>query len=242
MYDVRKTEGRSKKDLLPSIVSKSGGSKGSMGHMGGLNGLTSGLGDRVLHWGTGDLGDDMAVLNLDGDNLDLGVIHTVLSGDITASTLHIGGYGVGNSMGSDGGNRGSSQRSSSIWKTSKVLGIGIGLSLSFTLTKGMVASSYNSRNRCITDGVSHLLADLLIFNLLSINCLCGAYILGGGYAVAGLQDFIYCLAVGSRNGCSIGGSQWSSQVLRVSLGISLRLGGGTGEGQEARDGKYLHLV
>jgi len=222
------------KDLLPSVVSNSRVSKGSMGHVGGLNGLTSGLGDIVLHWGTGHLGDDVAVLNLDRDKLDLGGIRTVLSGDGTASVLHIGGHGVGNSMGSDGGNMGSSQRSSGIRKTTKVLGIGISLSLSFTLTNGMVAR--------VTDGVSNLLAELLILDLLSINCLCGAYILGGGYAMAGLQDFIFCYTVGSWNSCSIGSSKRSSQVLGVSLGISLRLGGGTSEGQEARNGKYLHLV
>jgi len=223
------------KDLLPSVVSKSRVSKGSMGHMGGLNGLTSGLGDRVLHWGTGHLGDDVAVLNLDRDKLDLGGIRTVLSGDGTASVLHIGGHGVGNSMGSDGGNMGSSIR-----KTTEVLSIGISLSVSFTLTNGMVASSYYSR--LVTDGVNNLLADLLILDLLSLHCLCGAYILGGGCAMAGLQDFIFCYTVGSWNSCSIGGSERGSQVLGVSLGISLRLGGGTSEGQEARNGKYLHLV
>jgi len=226
------------KDLLPSVVSNSRVSKGSMGHMGGLNGLTSGLGDRVLHWGTGDLGDGVTMLHLNGDKLDLGGIRTVLSGDLTASVLDIGGHGVGNSMGSDGGNMGSSIR-----KTTEVLSIGISLSISFTLTNGMVATSYDSRySRLVTDGVNNLLADLLILDLLSLHCLCGAYILGGGYAMAGLQDFIYCLAVGSRHSCSIGSSKRSSQVLGVSLGISLRLGGGTSEGQEARDGKYLHLV
>jgi len=211
--------------------------------MGSLHWLTGGLRDLVLHIGTGDLSDGVAVLDLNGDNLDLGVIHTVLSGDLTASVFHSGGHRVGNSMGSDGGNMGSSKRGSGIRKTSEVLGISISLSLSFTLNNGMVATSYDSRySRLVTDGVNNLLADLLILDLLSLHCLCGAYILGGGYAMAGLQDFIYCLAVGSRHSCSIGSSKRSSQVLGVSLGISLRLGGGTSEGQEARNGKYLHLV
>jgi len=210
--------------------------------MGSLHWLTGGLRDLVLHIGTGDLSDGVAVLDLNGDFLDLGVIHTVLSGDLTASVFHSGGHGVGNSMGSDGGNMGSSKRGSGIRKTSEVLGISISLSLSFTLNNGMVATSYDSSSRCITDGVNNLLADLLILNLLSLHCLCGAYILGGGCAMAGLQDFIFCYTVGSWNSCSIGSSERGSQVLGVSLCISLRLGGGTSEGQEARNGKYLHLV
>jgi len=210
--------------------------------MGSLHWLTGGLRDLVLHIGTGDLSDGVAVLDLNGDNLDLGVIHTVLSGDLTASVFHSGGHRVGNSMGSDGGNMGSSKRGSGIRKTSEVLGISISLSLSFTLNNGMVATSYDSRySRLVTDGVNNLLADLLIFNLLSLHCLCGAYILSGGYAMAGGQDLIFCYAVGSGY-CMVGGGQGSSQVLGVSLGISLRLGGGTSEGQEARNGKYLHLV
>merc|ERR1712055_133679 len=117
---------------------------------------------------------------------------------------------------------GSSKRGSSIRKTSEVLGISISLSLGFTLTNGMVATSYYSR--LVTDGVGNLLADLLIFNLLSVNCLGGAYILSGGCAVAGGQDFIFCHAVGSGHSSSVGGSKGSSQVLRVSLGIGLRFG------------------
>merc|ERR1719369_1961042 len=136
-----------------------------MSNMGSLHWLTGGLRDLVLHIGTGDLSDSVAVL----------------SGDLTASVFHSGGHRVGNSMGSDGDNMGSSKRGSGIRKTSKVLGIGIGLSLSFTLNNGMVATSYDSRySRLVTDGVNNLLADLLILDLLSLHCLCGAYILSRG--------------------------------------------------------------
>merc|ERR1719348_1046265 len=55
---------------------------------GGHHGLAGGHGELVLHRSTGDLGDGVTVLNLHRDLLDLGVIHTVLSGDLTASMLH----------------------------------------------------------------------------------------------------------------------------------------------------------
>merc|ERR1711970_1350057 len=86
----------------------------------GDNSLAGGLGQLVLDIGTGDLGDSVAVLNLDRDLDDLGVVDAVLGGDLTASVLHGLGDGVGNSVGNgqrsgnggDGGSNGVSQRSS----------------------------------------------------------------------------------------------------------------------------------
>merc|ERR1711970_909262 len=81
----------------------------------GDNSLAGGLGQLVLDIGTGDLGDSVAVLNLDGDLDDLGVVDAVLGGDLTASVLHGLGDGVGNSVGNgqrDGGSDGVSKRSS----------------------------------------------------------------------------------------------------------------------------------
>merc|ERR1711981_951857 len=97
-----------------------GSSHGSVGGGGGDDGLTGGLGQLVLNISAGDLGDGVAVLDLDGDLDDLGVVNAVLGGDLTASVLHGLGDGVGNSVGNrqrsgsngDGGSDGVSQRSS----------------------------------------------------------------------------------------------------------------------------------
>ena len=70
-----------------------------VGGGGGDDGVTGGLGQLVLDIGTGDLGDGVAVLNLDGDLDDLGVVNAVLGGDLTASVLHSLGDGVGNGVG-----------------------------------------------------------------------------------------------------------------------------------------------
>ena len=52
-----------------------GGSIGGVRHMLGHNGLALGGGDLVGHIGTGHLGDGVAVLNLDGGWLHLGVVN-----------------------------------------------------------------------------------------------------------------------------------------------------------------------
>ena len=139
--------------------------------MSGLDSLTGGHRDLVVDITAGDLGDSVAVLNLNRDKLDLGVINTVLSSHFTTSVLDSGSDGVGNSM-SNWGNMSNSERSgncSTIRVSSKELRIS--LSFSLTLSNGMVAK------RSVTDGVNDFLADLLVFNLLSIDNLCGANIL-----------------------------------------------------------------
>ena len=50
--------------------------------MGGLHWLTFGGGYGVLYRDTVHLGDGVAVLDLHGDELDLGVLNTVLGGDL----------------------------------------------------------------------------------------------------------------------------------------------------------------
>jgi len=224
-------------DLLPSIVAKSGGN--SMGDMSGLNSLTGGLGDLVLNISASNLGDGVAVLHLDGDQLHLGVVHTVLSGHLTASVLDSGGDRVGNSMGNRGN---SSNRGSSIGETSKELRISLGISLSLTLDNG--GSGSNSNSRGITDGVNNLLADLLVLNLLSVDSLCGAHVLSSGGADLGDKDLLLSHTVGGREGHrgSMVGEGASSKQLGVSLSISLRLRGSCSKGNQARNGKNLHLV
>ena len=52
-----------------------GGGIGGVRHVLGHNGLALGGGDLVGHIGTGHLGHGVAVLHLDGDGLDLGVVN-----------------------------------------------------------------------------------------------------------------------------------------------------------------------
>jgi len=223
---------------------------GSMCHVSGLHRLAGGLGDLVLHVRAGDLGDGVAVLNLDRDKLDLGVVNTVLGGDLSAGVLHGGSHGVGNSVGS-GQSKGSYMGSSNHGSSSVgegvrseelrvSLGISFSLSLSFTLVDGMsIRSNRSSNSRSVTDGIDHLLADLLVLNLLCLYGLSGADILSGGSAELGGEDLVLCHTVASSNSM-VRSSKGGSQQLGVSLGIWC--GGGGGKGKEARDGKNLHFL
>jgi len=217
-----------------------GGSIGGVGDVGGLNGLTGGLGDLVVDIATGDLGHGVAVLNLNGDNLDLGVINTVLSGNLTASVLDGGGDGVSNSVSSNRGNsnRGSSERSSdsvgSIW-VSKELRISLGLGISLTLSNGVVSNSSRDNSGLVTDGVNNLLADLLVFNLFGLDSLGVADVLGGGDAGLCHENLNVSLAVSSRDSGMV---RSSSDELGISL--SFRLGSCASKGEETRNSKYLH--
>ena len=60
--------------------------------MGSLHCLALGGRDGVLYGGAVHLGDGVAVLHLHGDQLDLGVVDTVLGGDLAAGVLHGGGH------------------------------------------------------------------------------------------------------------------------------------------------------
>ena len=60
--------------------------------MGSLHCLALGGWDGVLYGGAVHLGDGVAVLHLHGDQLDLGVVDTVLGGDLAAGVLHGGGH------------------------------------------------------------------------------------------------------------------------------------------------------
>jgi len=217
-----------------------GGSIGGVGDVGGLNGLTGGLGDLVVDIATGDLGHGVAVLNLNGDNLDLGVVNTVLSGDLTASVLDGGGDGVSNSVSSNRGNsnRGSSERSSNSVgsiRVSEELRISLGISL--TLSNGVVSNSSRDNSGLVTDGVNNLLADLLVFNLFGLDSLGVADVLGGGDAGLCHENLNVSLAVSSRDGGMV---RSSSDELGISL--SFRLGSCASKGEKTRNSKYLHHV
>jgi len=219
-----------------------GGSIGGVGDVGGLNGLTGGLGDLVVDIAAGDLGHGVAVLNLNGDNLDLGVINTVLSGNLTASVLDGGGDGVSNSVSSNRGNSnwGSSERSSDSVGSigvSKELRISLGLGISLTLSNGVVSNSSRDNSGLVTDGVNDLLADLLVFNLFGLDSLGVADVLGGRDAGLCHENLNVSLAVSSRDSGMV---RSSSDELGISL--SFRLGSCASKGEETRNSKYLHHV
>jgi len=199
----------------------------SVGGGGGDDGLAGGLGQLVLDIGTGDLGDGVAVLNLDGDLDDLGVVNAVLGGDLTASVHHGLGDGVGNSVGngqrsngvshSNGGSDGVGKGKTSMGKgktsvgkgktgVGEVLGISLGLGISLPLAV-VCSVSNGSGNGSVTEGVNDLSADLLVLDLLGGDGLGGADLLGSRGADLGDQDHVLGDTGGGRGGVVGDGSQ-----------------------------------
>ena len=200
----------------------------SMGHMLRDNWFTLGGGDFIVDIGTLDLGDSVAVLHLDWDQLDLGVINTVLSDNLAASVLHCSLDRVSNSM-SYWSNNWSSGNRGGVVTSNQVLSIS--LSLGFSLSLDNVTSSWG-----ITQEVGDLLAHLLVLNLLGVDSLGGADVLSMGGAGLGDQDLNLSLAVGSWNNSS--SCVWSSsEQLGVSLGISSWFG--SSQSKESRQGNSL---
>jgi len=64
---------------------------GGVIQMDGLHRLTGGLGDLVVDIGALDLGHNVAVLNLNRDELNLGVAYAMLSSNLTTSMLDFRG-------------------------------------------------------------------------------------------------------------------------------------------------------
>ena len=126
-----------KRNLLVTVVTSSNNSRGnSIRDMGGLNLLAGGLGDVVLNIGTGHLGDSVTVLNLNRDKFDLGVINTMLSGDLMTGMFNCGSDRVSNSsdrvsnsIGSNRSNSSNGGNSSMSIRMGKVLRISLGISL-----------------------------------------------------------------------------------------------------------------
>ena len=234
-------------------------SVGSMRGGGGDDGLTGGLGQLVLNIGTGDLGDGVAVLDLDGDLDDLGVVNAVLGGDLTASVLHGLGDGVGNSVGNgkrssnrgNSGDRGSSV--GSVVSVGEVLSISIGIRLSLSISFPLAVVGSGVGNRSVTQGVDDLSALLLVLDLLGGDGLGGADLLGGGGADLGDQDHVLGDTGGGRgsvvgNGSHSGGSDSVSQrsgvgcvgeVLRVSVSLCFSGRGSASKCQKAGQGNCL---
>ena len=212
-----------------------------MADMLGHDSLALGGWDLVVNVDALDLGDGVAVLDLDGDELDLGVVDAVLGDDLTASVGDGGLDGVSNSMGNWGNNSwGSGQRGGdrgSGVSSEEVLRIGLGFGLSLSLGDVVGGNSWG-----ITDDIGDLLADLLVLNLLGLNGLGVAHVLGGWGTGLGGQDLDLGLAVGGwdnswGNWSNSGSIRSSSEELRVSLSISCWLG--TSKGKESRNGNNL---
>ena len=232
-----------------------GSSHGSVGGGGGDDGLAGGLGKLVLDIGTGDLGDGVAVLNLDGDLDDLGVVNAVLGGDLTASVLHGLGDGVGNSVGngqrSNGmsHSNGGSDRGSGVGgvvAVGEVLGISIGVSLSLGISLPLAVVGNGVSNGSVTEGVNDLSAHLLVLDLLGGDGLGGADLLGSGGADLGDQDHILGDTVRGRgnsdggNGVSQrGGNVVSGIAEELSVSLSFGSRGGASEGSHAGKGENL---
>ena len=231
-------------------------SVGSMRGGGGDDGLTGGLGQLVLNIGTGDLGDGVAVLDLDGDLDDLGVVNAVLGGDLTAGVLHSLGDGVSDSVGNgqrsgDGGDRGSSVGGRV--SVGEVLSISVSVSIGLSLPLAVVSNSVG--NGSVTQGVDDLSALLLVLDLLGGDGLGGADLLGSGGADLGDQDHLLGDTGGgggsvvgngshSRGGNGVserGGVGGVAVELGVSISFSLCLSGrgSASESQEARQSNYL---
>jgi len=200
---------------------------------GGHYRLTGGHGELVLHILTGDLGDSVTVLNLDRNLLDLGVVHTVLGGDLTASMLHCGSHGVGHSV-SYGSHRSRSHRGDMVSyrgssiasvvvnsKGSKRSTVGevlrISLSFSVSLSDGLSLSLAMMIGSSITQSVHNLLAHLLILNLLGSYNLSAANFLRVRGASLSDQDDILSDTV--RSGSSVGDR--GSMAVAKSLSISI---------------------
>jgi len=210
--------------------------------VGGLNGLTGGLGQTVLNISASDLGDGVAVLNLDGDNLDLGVVNTVLGGDLTASVLHGGDSRVGNSVG-NGGNVGNGSSNSGVSQRGggDVAGITVeSISIGISLSIGLSLHNMSIGSGSVTEDINDILAHLLVFNLLGLDGLGVAHVLGGGGTGLGNKDLLFGDTVGggasvvgdggNRGGSSNygsssqgSGSQGSGGVVAEELGVSISI-------------------
>ena len=205
----------------------------------GGDGLALGGGDHVLNGLAGDLSDSVAMLNLDGNGLDNGVVNAVLSDDGPASVLDSGLDGVSDGVGDRGDQRGGGVSGISV----SVLGISISLGLGLPLGDGVVSGGGNGDGGLVTEHVLDLLADLHVLNLLSVDSNGVADVLSGGGAHLGRQDLVDGLAVGGRDGSGHGGGGVRSGDTAIPkvLGISLSLSGGlgAGEGEQSRNGNNL---
>jgi len=231
-----------------------GSNIGGFTDVGGGDSLTGGDRDEVLDIGTGYLGDDVAVLNLDGDNLDGGVIHAMLGGDITASVLHGGSDRVTNSRSDDGGNGvvgnlgvGVSTMVSGI-SSMRISVLSISLGISFTLVHSMMGiSGMVSFNWSVAKMINGRLAQRHVLNLFGVNGDDVADVLGGGDTVLGDQDIVDGgahgsggVVVGDRGDVAITVAEAVAKTVGI-LGVSVSAGGSLGYSHQEGEGENLSV-
>jgi len=217
----------------------------SFADVGGGDGFTGGDGDEVLNIGTVDLGDDVAVLNLNGDNLDGGVVNAVLGGDGAAGVLHGSLNRVSDGGGDDGGGSNVSNGSGvssgvgeSTGKTVSVVSISISLSggIGFTLGNNVSGISEGS----VTENVGGLLAERDILDLFGVDGDGVADVLSAGHAVLGGQDLVHGVAVGGGAGVVGDGGDGADSVAVGGISLGISVGSSSGTGQEEGQDKNLH--
>merc|ERR1711970_1267229 len=194
---------------------------GSMLKVYSLHRLTGGLGDLVVNVRALDFGNNMTVFNLNWYKLHLGVVNTMLSGNLAACVLHFSCDRVSNSMGNwERRNRVSNNwglinkgtRSNDQWISFSSCS-SISLCISFTLTNLMIPISW-----LITESLHDLLAYLLILNFLCFYSFGLTNILREWDTRLSFEDFMIRLAFWCRS-CVVVCS--GIMVVRVSLGISV---------------------
>merc|ERR1719242_752240 len=190
------------------------------GHVGSLHCLALGGGDGVLYGGAVHLGDGVTVLHLHWDQLDLGVVDTVLGGDLAAGVLHGGlhrvSYGVGG--------------------VTEELSVSLRVSLSLSLSLSKAVSVVSWSHRGVTDDVHHVNAERLVLDLLRLDGLCLADVLSPGYAGLSDQQLVARHTVGGGHGEGCGEP-------KLGVRIRLRCGGSQGGGDKETQAQILiHVV
>jgi len=239
-----------------------GSSNSGMADVIGSNSFACGDWDQVLHVTAGHLGDDVAVLNLHGDNDHLRVVNATLGGDLTAGVFDGSGDGVSNGVcdgeGSNNGCGMSNKGGSGVMDASicgvAVESVSLGFCVGITLGNGMVTSSREGSNRGITEDIGELLAELHIFDLLSIDCDGVANVFGRWDTVLGDHDLVVGDTVGgggvvgyrgggNERSCYWGGKwQMASKVLGVGFCVRVGRRGGISHSNQTGQGEELHDV
>jgi len=194
-------------------------SKTMVGQMLGLHWFTDGLGDLVVDILTGDLGHGVAGLNINRNSLHLGVVNAVLGGNLATSMLDSGLNSVGNSVGYWGN-----------MVSISSIELGISFSISLTLCKGMVTNNWST----VADLRDNILADLLVLDLLGLDCRCCAHIFCSWSTFLCHKNIHLGLAVWCY--CMIG-----SSCKKLGVSLCVRSRGSAGKGEKARNGKNLHF-
>jgi hypothetical protein len=149
--------------------------------MHGLNRSAGGLGHVVNHLGAGDLGDGVAIVNLNGNLLNLGIVNTVLGHNLVTGV----GDGVLLRHG-DGGDHWQDRSMGRDGRVNECVGlVEACLGLSSCLTLPVMAMNGWNRWRAIADCALYILTQLAELDLLCGHGVVEADCLGCGGAGLG---------------------------------------------------------